>query len=177
MNIDQDAGQESNDNLRLLKDQICSGVGVVPFVGAGLSVPMGCPAWTDFLLAEATKADALIEVRNLLDHGDYEFAADLVSERRGPRAFEDAISKAYGSEELTTRALQGPVKLLPHICDGSVITTNFDRLLESCFQHAGMTFEDVAYGASPDIAARALKESSRCLLKIHGDVKTAGAAC
>jgi hypothetical protein len=170
MDMDDDVKQENSDNLRLLKDAICAGVGVVPFVGAGVSVPNGCPEWTAFLLAEAVRADAVTQVRQLLSDGRYEFAADLVLERRGARAFEDAISKAYGSLGVRTRPLQGPIKLLPYICDGSVITTNFDRLLESSFEQAGMKFEDVAYGASPDVAARALKESSRCLLKIHGDV-------
>src|ERR1700722_15118045 len=106
MTVDDDVKQENRDNLRRLKEQVC-GVGVVPFVGAGFSVPMGYPGWTQFLLAEAVRANALAEVQRLLDYGKYEFAADLLLERRGARAFEDAIYNAYDDKSIARRQFQG----------------------------------------------------------------------
>ena len=40
-------------NLPLLRKQLKTRVGVVPFVGAGMSVPFGFPPWWPFLESQA----------------------------------------------------------------------------------------------------------------------------
>ena len=45
--------EENGNSLDILIAQLRSPVGVVPFVGAGLSVPFGFPGWPDFLKGAA----------------------------------------------------------------------------------------------------------------------------
>ena len=63
-------------NLRRLVEQLNTPVGVIPFVGAGLSMPFGFPGWTNFLLSEAESAGIKDEVQEFIDAGKYEEAAE-----------------------------------------------------------------------------------------------------
>ena len=72
-------------NLRRLVEQLQTPQGVIPFVGAGLSIPLGFPGWTDFLLAEAESAGIRDKVQKLIDNGQYEEAAELLLDELGKR--------------------------------------------------------------------------------------------
>ena len=61
------------------------------------------------------------------------------------------------------------MRLLCDLSTGPVITTNFDRLLERTFELAGKRFEVIVCGAKPDMINRAMQQSRRRLLKLHGD--------
>src|SRR5262245_31623286 len=118
-----------------------SDVGVVPFVGAGISVPIGYPGWTSFLLEQAEQFQRRAEIAAQLAAGKYEDAAETLSEMQGPRAFADAIEAAFGVHRMRRRRINGAAKWLPRIATGPVITTNFDRVLETCFEQAEAPFE------------------------------------
>jgi hypothetical protein len=45
--------RENIAHIQYLKLQLRSSLGVIPFVGAGISKPMGFPLWPDFLLQQA----------------------------------------------------------------------------------------------------------------------------
>jgi non-specific serine/threonine protein kinase len=162
--------EENRDNLRRLVAQLCTPVGVVPFVGAGLSVPFGCPGWTDFLRAQAALADISERVQARIEAGEYEEAAEDLLEARGARAFHDAIGNAYGDHKLADKPLEGAASFLPGLAAGPVITTNFDHVLERVFAAAGRPFDRVVPGAKPDLVVGALHGNRRFLLKLHGDV-------
>src|SRR3954464_12535806 len=87
-------------NIRLLLRQIRAPVGVVPFVGAGLSVPFGFPAWRPFLEAQAPDEATRQKVVDLLEHGRYEEAAEALLIVRGEEEFQSTLEKTFGEDRL-----------------------------------------------------------------------------
>lgn len=160
----------NQDHIRRLVEQLQSGPSVVPFAGAGLSVPFGLPSWKSFLLQLAKEAGEDDAVGRLLGDGEYEEAAEMLRGLLTPLAFDDALESAFGNHAIVQPDSVAAVTLLPRITRGAVITTNFDRVLERTFTDAGHAFEQVVWGATPDSVVRALQRDSHILLKIHGDV-------
>jgi SIR2-like domain len=161
--------EENQDNIRYLVDQMKSGVGVIPFVGAGMSIPFGLPSWSGFLLDQATRAGLQDRMQVLLSTGGYEEGAEELLKARGYLAFNDAIDNTFGTRRLGNVRLRGAVSILPQIAPGPVITTNFDHVLEEAFKLCGKEFQKIVTGVKPDLAAGALYQNRRFLLKIHGD--------
>ena len=163
--------EENQDNVSYLVEQMKSGIGVIPFVGAGLSIPFGFPSWSGFLLDQAAKGGVPDQIQALLAAGEYEQAAEVLLAARGYLAFHDAIDTTFGSRRLANMRLRGAVSLLPEIAPGPVITTNFDHVLEAAFKQCGKEFQKIVTGVKPDLAAGALYQNRRFLLKIHGDAE------
>lgn len=162
---------ENSDQLRRLEAQIASRVGVVPFVGAGLSVTYEYPTWRAFLTQQAQQANIESAIRHRLDAGQYEEAAEDLLSTRGQRAFHDAIEATFGPHVIAGRTLNGVVMQLPQLASGPVVTTNFDPLLETAFSQAGMPFDSIAVGARADTVVAAARSNARILLKLHGDAE------
>src|SRR5687768_1097262 len=76
---------------RELIKQMRSPSGVIPFVGAGVSVPFGLPSWRDFLLVLAGDCGARDEIQKSIDEGRFEDAAQHLRQLLARRAFEDEI--------------------------------------------------------------------------------------
>lgn len=165
-----DVIEENSANLRRLIDQIKTPVSIIPFIGAGVSVPFGLLGWTSFLLSQAQLAGIKKGIQQRIKAGEYEEAAEDLLTNMGPRAFADAIEDKYGDHNFAGKELSGAVSLLPQFPAGPVITTNFDHVLERVFELANRPFERVVLGAKPDLAHKALQQNKRFLLKIHGDV-------
>lgn len=160
---------ENKDQLRRLEDQLASRVGIVPFVGAGLSVAYGYPGWKAFLAEQAERAGIVDEIGRRLDMGQYEEAAEDLLTARGQGAFHNAIEATFGPHVITGRTLGGAIMQLPSLASGPVVTTNFDPLLETAFSQAHRPFDSVALGASADAVVSAIRSDTRILLKVHGD--------
>jgi SIR2-like domain len=163
---------DNRDYLRMLVEQVQSLTSVVPFVGSGISVAVGFPGWNEFLLNEAKKAKVENHVQKLLQSEAYEDAADQVYEARGHRAFQDAINSTYRRGKMAGPQLKGAVLLLPFICTGPLITTNYDCVLEETFERSSNKFIEVVYGADADRFTNSLHLHRRALLKIHGDAES-----
>lgn len=162
---------DNEDNLRFLGDQIKSD-GIIPFVGAGLSIPFGMPSWDNFLLGLAEKRGIKSEIQARLKAKEYEEAAEDLLEEYGPRAFHDKIEVAFGNNNLESKKFATEaVSVLPQLAVGPVITTNFDHVLEIAFKQSSYPFDRVVIGTKTDLIARALHSRKRFLLKIHGDVE------
>ena len=142
---------------------------LVPFVGAGLSIPMGFPSWTGFLTPLAADCGKSAEIADLVDACRYEEAAEAVESGLGAEAFHTLVTHEFGKVRSYTGELKGALLTLPDLASGPVITTNFDRLLERVFAEANVPFEHVAWGSQVDSMHRAFDEHKPCLLKIHGD--------
>lgn len=157
-------------NFDSLVRQLRTG-GVVPFVGAGMSVPYGMPAWRDFLVSMAGEAAWREEVDRLLGAGDYEEAAEIVLTRRGGNAFQDRLQYTFGADALTRLGALPKGAAVQHVawlCDTVVLTTNFDSVLERIFSDAGRPFADVVTPGRMDQLARATHEQRRTLVHLHG---------
>jgi hypothetical protein len=108
------AYSDNMGSLRKLSEQIRES-GIIPFVGAGISVPFGMPGWEGFLKGEAAKCGLVAEVAALLKENQYEEAAELLLERRGHTAFRDEIDDAFGSHKFEGKPLNGAIAHLPRI--------------------------------------------------------------
>jgi SIR2-like domain len=161
---------ENEGNFRRLLEDYDSALGVVPFIGAGLSVPLGFPSWHGFLIARASRAGVRKEVHALIETGKYEEAADALLGALQEQAFNDAIADAFGDHVLEDDTQLGLLSLVPRLALGPVITTNFDHAIERAFEVSNQPFERVVWGARVDLLAKAFTQNRRLLLKLHGDV-------
>ncbi len=159
------------ENLAELRDALRAH-GLVPFVGAGLSIDFGFPGWAAFLRQYAAQAGAGDEIDAHLARGEYEEAAESLQTALGTLAFEDAIRRTFGRRDLSHAPADAAVRALPALAVGPVLTTNFDQVLETVFREAGVDFELVAHGAPRDAVAQALHVNGRVLWKLHGDAMT-----
>ena len=73
--------------LRELVTQLKSALGVLPFVGAGLSIPFGFKGWQHFLVAQAKSAGIQQDIKQRIKHGEYEEAAQDFIESLGASRF------------------------------------------------------------------------------------------
>jgi hypothetical protein len=139
---------------------------VVPFLGAGISVSSGFPSWTQFLWdLQAESHVVAADLETLLNAGDYEGAAQLIYDDLDSALFNRQLRECFDRECPPT----GPINLLPLVFPGSnVITTNFDKLLESVFSEQSQGFDQVVSGGSISEALRIFTTGARCLLKLHG---------
>lgn len=143
---------------------------VVPFLGAGLSMPSGYPGWTKFLwdLQGESHVNAN-ELDALLDAGDYEGAAQLIHDDLGPALFNKQLQECFDRECIAA----GAINLLPIVFPASnIITTNFDKLLESVFLGQEQGFDQPISGGDLGEALRILSAGGRYLLKLHGSCET-----
>lgn len=147
-----------------LKESHRKGV-VIPFLGAGMSIPSGYPGWTEFLrqLRNETRVSEE-DLNDLLSKGKYEEAAQVLADDMPAGSFDEAIESAFGSDE----RLAGPINLFPYIFDTSVITTNFDNVIKNCYDAAGFPFSETLLGAEARELPKYLGQGSKVLVKLHG---------
>lgn len=144
---------------------------VIPFVGAGLSKPMGFPLWGTFLVGLTVDYPALTnEVRSALAVYRYEEAAQLLFDRMGPDVFAEAIQNAFGSR---SKSLKGPVQLLPDLFTRGCITTNFDYVLNRVYEGSDHRLKGEFAGARLTEAPRRMADEPHCLLRLHGEADSA----
>jgi len=138
---------------------------VIPFIGAGMSVPSGYPGWTKFLwqLRNETRVSEE-DLNNLLSQGKYEEAAQVLADDMPAGSFDEAIEITFGCDE----DLAGTIQLLPHIFNTSVITTNFDDVIKRCYEAANLSFSETLLGAEARELPRYLGQGSKVLVKLHG---------
>lgn len=141
------------------------GDGIVPFIGAGLSRQCGYPLWPEFLTRCAVVAG--IDISKLLRKGRYEDAAERLLRAMGRRWFNARIQRQFGSRRPCGK--DAASLRVPLISRGPVVTTNFDRVLESAFRAAGSPFSYELWGGRPRLADVSLARNTRVLVKIHGD--------
>ncbi|MFI3276229.1 MAG: hypothetical protein R3Y30_17265 [Vibrio sp.] len=85
---------------------------LVPFVGAGLSIPSGYPSWTAFLYQcceESGTAES--DLAQLLREGLYEEAAQLLHDDMTSPVFNELLDTTFDVE----RYIEGAVHYLPYL--------------------------------------------------------------
>lgn len=149
---------------------------VVPFIGAGLSKPLGMPLWGEalfLLLARLPGADAPA-IRALIDSGRFlEAAQQLAAHDRVQTS--NFIRTTYRAQQLKLKA--GPLQHLPRFAKGCIVTTNFDDAIEKTYEgfiHQGKSLDFKAYmhGTQENNFFSRLVRGDRCILKLHGDAET-----
>ena len=160
--------RENRVSFDLLVQQLRSSMGIVPFVGAGMSVGFGFPSWSQFLADAAPLHPMPDEVLSRIEADDPIGAATVLYEE-SPERFQRLVVSYFGREVSPDETRAGPVCLLPMIASGPVITTNFDGVLEAAFGAMGSPFVRVVTGQEPDHVIRAMHRNERVLIKLHGN--------
>ena len=140
---------------------------VVPFVGAGLSKPMGMPLWAEALkqlLMRLPAADAPA-ITTLINSRQYLSAAQALVDHDVVQTA-NFVRTIYRIQKIK---LDGPMLLLPRFARGCVVTTNFDDAIELTYRRHMVEFEGYMYGTQDHNFFQRLVRGDRCLLKLHGD--------
>lgn len=162
----------THDNARrfeALKKALAS-QNVVPFLGAGFSMPSGYPGWTQFLWSLQEESHVKeADLESILSAGDYEGAAQLIHDDLGSALFNKQLQECFDRSCVAV----GSVNLLPlAFPDSNVVTTNFDKLLESAFAGQSQGFDQIIHGNNIGEALRILNAGGRYLLKLHGSCES-----
>ena len=140
---------------------------IVPFIGAGLSIPCGNPGWRAFLLQLSKMAEMdCIEIEKRLDNGKYEELAEELIDKLGVPGFNEQLDNAFAM----SKKMRGSVLLIPELTKGSVITTNIDTILERAFRIADCPFQEMVIGNQKSEFIKAMTAGASHLLKLHGNV-------
>lgn len=166
--LDALIARENRNVFDILVAQLRSAVGVVPFVGAGLSIPLGFPGWPAFLRDAAASHRTPERVLDLVRQNELIKAASLLEKPDRDR-FQRLVEKWFGAPVTDDQVRSGPISLLPLLCKGPSITTNFDRVLETAFRVAGQKFDRPITSREPDNVIRAMHRNEHVLIKLHGD--------
>lgn len=137
---------------------------VVPFIGAGMSMPSGYPGWTQFLWnlrSESRITELALE--ELLNDGDYEEAAQILYSD-SPASFDESFINHFTQQLPIT----GPVQYISKLFSGSIITTNVDDVLKRVFEQLDQRFETEMFGDDADEFLTVQGNGNRILLLLHG---------
>jgi hypothetical protein len=159
-----------------LIERIADGSATV-FIGAGLSQGAGLPGWPKLLeqmMAWGKENNVVFsqddekELKTSIQKGELLWVADELRERLGKSAFHQFMLEVFQqSKPQPTEAH----RLLPAIPFSSVLTTNYDRLLEKVYED---TYKDASFHGftHQDDAelAMAIRKGEFYLLKLHGTI-------
>lgn len=151
---------------------------LIPFVGAGLSVPC-YPLWPKALkeLAEQvavpeTKSDIL----DMVEGGNPQLleAAQALEDYWGQRGMADHLLELFSAakiQEYKKELSYQSVWLLPMLFPGKpAVTTNFDRVLETVYYMQGCPFDTKIFPNSQELQDQLRQGERHGLLKLHGDI-------
>lgn len=136
---------------------------VVPFLGAGVSTGGGFPTWANHLRQQGRTAGSLpAQVEAWLAQGQYEAVIADIEQRHGREVFAQEIRDVFGKRG----HIQAITLLISEMFTDTLITTNYDRLLEQVYDTGGTAGVQVFNGAT----AIGLPDPTKVtLIKIHGD--------
>ncbi|MCR9117374.1 MAG: SIR2 family protein [bacterium] len=139
---------------------------MLPFVGAGMSIETGYPAWTPTLFKlQRMSTIAEDDLTAMLKRGDYEEAAQRLHDDLGAALFNERLEGIFANNLSPTGVINFLPELFPR---GTVLTTNFDRLLEEVFKELSQGFDEVETGRDLAEVLRQHAGGGRLLVKIHG---------
>lgn len=138
---------------------------VVPFVGAGVSVAGGFPSWKDHLRQQGTTAGIDSDrIEGYLAIGQYETIIEEIENIRGRDVFAQEIRDVFSKTgEITDITLR-----LSELFSDTLITTNYDRLLEQALDTGGTKIQ-LVYGED---ALTKADPQQVTIYKLHGDIKS-----
>lgn len=169
--------------LRQIVQSLRSAMGVIPFLGAGMSYPFNYPLWGQFFhnLATAATDGKLVGAQRLsaadrdaviafVETQQFEKAADiLVAWDR--HVFYGQVRHEFSKQPAPNKPT--PLTRLPQIAQGPIITTNFDPVIETVYRDLGRPFADdrriLGARKYPDQVVTALQQNWTALIKLHGD--------
>lgn len=156
--------QRNVDHFIQLVDLMYAGA-VVPFVGAGISASAGFSSWKDHLRRQGKTAHIASErIEGLLASGAYETMLEEIEAVRGREVFIQEIRDEF-SRNLT---IPDVVWRISELFTDTVITTNYDRLLEQSFETGEVGRVQVINGLN---ALEQPDPKKITVIKLHGDIR------
>lgn len=150
-------------------EQLCKclqGISVVPFVGAGISVDGGFDTWKGHLKHQGRTAGINpTHLNSLLAKGLYENVIEEIENKSGRDVFVQEIRDSFSK----TGKLTNTVLLISELFSDTIITTNYDGLIEKTFDTGIENAYQIINGTNP------LEDplSDRVtIIKLHGDIKS-----
>lgn len=137
---------------------------VVPFIGAGVSVAGGFPTWKDHLRQQGKTAgiNATI-IEDYLAQGEFEAVIETIEAKCGADVFAQEIRDVFSK----TGSLEAITLLISELFPDTLITTNYDRLIEQCFDVGPGDEVQVINGTS---AMETPDPAKITVIKLHGDI-------
>jgi len=141
---------------------------VVPFIGAGLSVAGGFPSWEDHLRSQGRTAGIdQTHTEDLLARGEYETVIAEIEANLGRDVFVQEVRDVFSR----TGTITNSTLLVTELFADTIITTNYDRLIEQAFDTGAKNAFQVINGLN----ALAEPDTERVsIVKLHGDIRTPG---
>lgn len=150
-------------------DQLCNRMetsDIVPFIGAGLSNPGGFPTWKDHLRHQWRTADLPPdEIETLIDDGQYEGIIERIEQERSRDVFIQELRDAFDRNGNLPETLY----LTSELFQDTVITTNYDRLIEQSYDIG--TGNEVQV-LTPQTVLTPPEVGKTTIIKLHGDIRT-----
>ena len=141
---------------------------VVPFIGAGVSKAGGFPTWEDHLRTQGrTGGIDAAHVEDLLARGEYETVIAEIEAGRGRDVCGQEIRDVFSR----TGTITNTTLLITELFADTIITTNYDRLIEQAFDTGARNGFQVI-NSSNVLADPSTDRVS--IIKLHGDIKTPG---
>ncbi|MDD0823046.1 SIR2 family protein [Mannheimia sp. AT1] len=141
---------------------------IIPFIGAGLSIPTGLPAWRTFL--ENVQKETLTSFYafiQLLNNGEFEEAAQMLDDDSSTY-LQEQLDNTYGNN-FNIDDIDGVIQRMPEFFPNtSIVTTNYDCLLKIIYENNGSSFAHYLIGLDATEFPRLLSSGQRILLQLHG---------
>ena len=148
-----------NSSIQKLKDDIDNNRLVI-FVGAGVSANSGCPSWSALIYRFAEGLG--IDSKDRKESTEYYLKIpQYYYIERGKKEYFDVIEETINSIDPVPNDINREIfKLKPH----TVITTNFDNLLEKTVKSEGLFYKTVRQDTELPYT-----ENEKMIIKMHGD--------
>lgn len=164
-----DETKENLNNLRVLIDE---GVEIIPFIGAGISIPFDLGDWKGLIEKiasrfEAKHLDAYSQCHSFLKNHDYEMASQILHSAN-EELFDNALVSAV-IKRFDARKLNQTHKLIAKLARRVVITTNFDRCLEFIFEEYQRQFDRILPIGKKLFVTDISSPRYISIVKLHGD--------
>jgi len=141
---------------------------VVPFVGAGISVGCGFPTWANHLHQQGRTAGITKkQIEAWLTQGEFEQVIAHIEQVHGRDVFAQEIRDVFGKRG----SIQDITLLISEIFKDTLITTNYDQLLEQVFDTGADSEIQVINGVT---AMETPDPNKTTIIKIHGDIENPG---
>jgi hypothetical protein len=153
---------------RAIRERRC-----ILFVGAGLSIPAGYDSWgklVDFLVDEARKRPYAPTggIKKYEKERDYFTLAEFARSTLGDSAYEQHMKDRLGKQVALTRAHE----IVADTDYRGIITTNYDKLLETAFTLRRQWAKTPITPGAVSSLAKALFDREVFIFKLHGDIDT-----
>lgn len=156
--------QRNVDHFIQLVELMYAGV-VVPFVGAGISASGGFSSWKDHLRRQGKTANIASErIEALLASGAYETVLEEIEAVRGRDVFINEIRDEFSRGG----TIPDVVWRISELFADTVITTNYDRLIEQAYDTGEEGKVQVINGLN---ALEKPDPRKITVIKLHGDIR------